>query len=171
MNARKFLESVSFVISHIYNTQRDIDYLQNSTFLADVEHIVDCFDKTTKLKFRNSDDLQYIKFGAARDNDQSCNIRFGQLKLLGSDVAKFFELSVECIVNAIIEQCRMAHKPISVCFFLFLLVVLRLELAFQHVILVGGFATSDWLSNEVHKKLLPHGLNIVRPQNHVSTLQ
>ena len=119
MNARKFLESVSFVISHIYNTQRDIDYLQNSTFLADVEHIVDCFDKTTKLKFRNSDDLQYIKFGAARDNDQSCNIRFGQLKLLGSDVAKFFELSVECIVNAVIEQCRMAHKPIAVCFFCF----------------------------------------------------
>ena len=112
---------MSCIIPHIYNSQRDIDYLQNSTFLADVEHIVDCFDKTTKLRFRNSDEPQYIKFGAAKDNDQSCNIRFGQLKLLGSDVAKFFEPSVDCIVNAVLEQCRMAHKPISVCFFCFFL--------------------------------------------------
>ena len=120
IHAREFLESVSCILSYIYNAQHNLDYLQNSTFLADVEHIVDCFDKTTKLRFRNSDEPQYIKFGAAKDNDQSYNIRFGQLKLLGSDVAKFFEPSVECIVNAVLEQCKMAHKPISVCLFGFL---------------------------------------------------
>ena len=168
IHARQFLESVSCILSQIYNVQRDLDFLLNSTFLADVEHIVDCFDKTTKLRFRNSAEPQYIKFGAARDNDPSCNIRFGQLKLPGSDVAKFFEPSVECIVNAVIKQCRMAHNPISVCLLGFLGCALCLDLALQHVILVGGFATSDWLSNEVHKKLLPHGLNIIRPQNHVS---
>jgi len=96
-----------------------LDFLRNSIFLADINHIVGCFDKTTKLRFRNSDEPQYIKFGGKRDNDQSYNIRFGQLKLLGSDVAKFFEPSIECIVNAVLEHCRKAHKPISVCHFSF----------------------------------------------------
>jgi len=145
-----------------------LDYLQNSSFLMDIEHIASCFDKTTKLRFRNSDDPQYIKFGGTRDNDPSCNIRFGQLKLLGLDVAKFFEPSVECIVNAVLEQCRIAHKPISVCLFWFSWFPFVLNVGFQHVVLVGGFAASDWLFNEVHQQLLPHGLNIVRPQNHVS---
>jgi len=106
---------VSRVLPQIYNAQNYLDYLQHSTFSADIKHIVSCFDKTTKIRFRNSDEPQYIKFGGTRDNDQSCNIRFGQLKLLGSDVATFFEPSVECIVNAVLKQCRMAHKPISVC--------------------------------------------------------
>lgn len=126
------------------------NFLQDSTFLDDLEHIVGCFDKTTKLRFRNSEEPQYIKFGGARDNDPSCNIRFGQLKLLGSDVAMFFEPSVECIVKAVLDQRKVAHKPIS------------------HVVLVGGFAASDWLFNKVHEKLLPHGLNIIRPENHVN---
>ena len=171
MHARKFLEGTSCVLPHIYNTQCYIDhrYLQDSTFFTDIGHIADCFDKTTKLRFRNSDEPQYIKFGGTRDNDESCNIRFGQLKLLGSDVAKFFKPSVDCIVNAVLEQRRMAHKPISVCH-LVPLIAIFLELGFQHVVLVGGFAASDWLFNEVHQKLLPHGLNIVRPQNHVSVL-
>jgi len=169
VHARKFLEGESCVLPHIYNTQHYIDHLQNSTFLADIDHIVDCFDKTTKLRFRSSDEPQYIKFGGTRDNDESCNIRFGQLKLLGSDVAKFFEPSVDCIVNAVLEQRRMAHKPISVCHLVFLVAICP-ELGFQHVVLVGGFAASDWLFNEVHQKLLPHGLNIIRPQNHVSVL-
>jgi hypothetical protein len=102
------------VLPYFYNTQCSLDYLQSSTFLLDLDHIVSCFDKTTKLRFRNSDEPQFIKFGGARDNDPSCNIRFGQLKLMGLDVAKFFEPSVECIVNAVLEQCKVAHKPLSV---------------------------------------------------------
>ena len=65
----------------------------DSTFLEDLDNIIDSFDKTTKLRFRNSAEPQYIKFGGARDNDQSLNIRFGQLKLLGTDVANFFDSS------------------------------------------------------------------------------
>jgi hypothetical protein len=82
--------------------------------MANLQLIVDCFDNTTKLRFRNSDEPQYIKFGGARDNDPTFKIRFGQLKLLGSDVATFFEPSVECIVKAVLDQCKVAHKPISV---------------------------------------------------------
>ena len=52
--------------------------------------------------------------------------------------------------------------------FFFLHHILCLELAFKHVVLVGGFAASDWLFNKVQEKLLPHDLNITRPEHHVS---
>ena len=120
MHARSFLESLSYILPDIYHAQFSVDYLQESAFLADLDNIVEWFDKTTKLRFRNSDEPQYIKFGGARDNDPSCNIRFGQIKLMGSDVAKFFEPSIECIVKAVLDQCKVAHKPISVGRFCFL---------------------------------------------------
>jgi hypothetical protein len=157
-------------IFNVDNTQYSLDYLQGSTFLEDLDHIVSCFDKTTKLRFRNSDEPQYVKFGGTRDNDPSYNIRFGQLRLRGSDVAKFFEPSIECIVKAVLDQCKAAHKPISVrrCRFCFFHHILCLELAFKHVVLVGGFAASDWLFSKVQEKLLPHDMNITRPEHHVS---
>ena len=114
MNARLFLESVSCVLLIFCNAQCCLDHLLDSPFFADIDHIVTCFDKTTKLRFHHSDEPQYIQFGGARDNDTSCNIRLGQLKLLGSDVANFFAPSVECIINAVLDQCRVAHKPIFV---------------------------------------------------------
>ena len=58
-------------------------FLSDSPFADDIDHIVRCFDKTTKLRFRNAEEPQYIKFGSTRDNDPAYNIRFGQLKLLG----------------------------------------------------------------------------------------
>ena len=118
--ARLFLESVSCILPDTYDAQCCIDYLEESTFFEDLDNIIECFDKTTKLRFRNSDEPQYIKFGGAKDNDKNYNIRFGQLKLLGSDVASFFEPSVECIVNSVLHQCKVSHKPISVSRFCFL---------------------------------------------------
>ena len=58
-------------------------YLSDSPFLDDLDHIVHCFDKTTKLRFMTAEEHAYVKFGSTRDNDESCNIRFGQLKLMG----------------------------------------------------------------------------------------
>jgi len=132
--ARRFIES----------------YLNDSPFLDDLDHIILCFDKTTKLRFRNAEEPQYVKFGSTRDNDESYNIRFGQLKLIGTDVAQFFQPSIDCIVKAVLEQKNNAHKSIS------------------HVVLVGGFSASDWLLAKVHEVLTPLGLNIIRPDNHVS---
>jgi hypothetical protein len=103
--------------------------LDDSPYLDDLEHIVRCFDKTTKLRFRDAKEPQYVKFGSTRDNDESYNIRFGQLKLMGcvlsiwldselivvrSDVAQFFQPSVDCIVKAVLEQKNNAHRRISV---------------------------------------------------------
>lgn len=42
-----------------------------------------CFDKTTKLRFRNPDEPAYIKFGSVRDKDLAVGIRSGQLKISG----------------------------------------------------------------------------------------
>ena len=41
------------------------------------------FDQTTKLRFRDADGPQYIKFGTVRDKDPQYGIRSGQLKLAG----------------------------------------------------------------------------------------
>jgi hypothetical protein len=69
---------------------------------------------------------------------------------MGSDIAQFFQPSIGCIVKAVLEQKSSAHKKIS------------------HVVLVGGFAASDWLFTRVHELLNPLGLNVVRPGNHVN---
>ena len=45
--------------------------------------IAECFDSSTKLRFRNPDDPQYIRFGGVRDKDLAFGIRSGQLRLEG----------------------------------------------------------------------------------------
>ena len=59
------------------------DLLVASSFTEDLDHICDCFDKTTKTRFVNTLEPQYVKFRSKRDNDPSCDIRFGRLKLAG----------------------------------------------------------------------------------------
>ncbi|KAH6897540.1 hypothetical protein BKA70DRAFT_751100 [Coprinopsis sp. MPI-PUGE-AT-0042] len=126
------------------------DFLSESDFIEDLEHIVRCFDKSTKVRFSNDKQPQYVKFGGTRDNDEACNIRFGQLKLPGVDVAGFFQPSVKCIVDAVNEQIKDGHHTI------------------KHVVLVGGFSASDWLYSKVDEALKPKGLNVIRPENHVN---
>jgi hypothetical protein len=106
--------------------------LKGSSFVDDLDHITSCFDKTTKLRFSKPDDPQYIKFGSTRDNDIPRNVRFGQLKLDGyvapelswksthpltgtrSDVASFFQPSIDCVIQAIQEQIKHSPATISV---------------------------------------------------------
>lgn len=59
------------------------DFLKGSKFVADIPHITERFDKTTKLRFVNPDESQFIKFGGLRDRAPELNIKSGQLKLLG----------------------------------------------------------------------------------------
>ncbi|KIM46840.1 hypothetical protein M413DRAFT_264068 [Hebeloma cylindrosporum] len=125
-------------------------FLANSKFSGDIDYIVECFEKTTKPRFRASDTTQYIKFGSARDNDPDHNIRLGQLKLEGSDVALFFEPAINCIVNAVLEQQKTSTVNI------------------MHVVLVGGFSANDWLFHSVQTSLREHNLNVLRPENHVN---
>ncbi|KAK0476522.1 hypothetical protein EDD18DRAFT_1215707 [Armillaria luteobubalina] len=57
---------------------------KGSQYEGEVELIADCFDKTTKHRFRNANEPAYIKFGTMRDTDPRLDIRSGQLKLSGS---------------------------------------------------------------------------------------
>jgi hypothetical protein len=83
-----------------------------------------------------------------------------------TDVARFFQPSIECIDKAVLEQKNSAHKTISVSLFTSLFKY-RFANHIQHVLLVGGFAASDWLFSKLHDLLTPLGLNVVRPENHV----
>ena len=59
-------------------------HLKNSKFAEDVPRIAECFDNSTKLRFRNPSDPQYIRFGGVRDKGLKFGIRSGQLRLEGS---------------------------------------------------------------------------------------
>ena len=60
-----------------------LEALLGSNYIDDLDHIIRCFDKITKHRFRDATEPQYVKFGSTRDNDVAHNIRFGQLKLFG----------------------------------------------------------------------------------------
>lgn len=126
------------------------NYLSDSAFRDDLDTIVQEFDKTTKLRFRNKTEPQFIKFGSTRDNEPESNIKYGQLKLSGSEVAAFFEPSVTCILKAVKEQHRLAHQPV------------------KHVVLVGGFSSNDWLCSQIKAGLEIFGYKVVRPDNHLN---
>jgi hypothetical protein len=84
INARVFLESMYLCYHNLFFLiYIDLGYLADSPYIDDLEDIVRCFDKATKLRFRKAEEPQYIKFGSTRDNDEAYNIRFGQLKLMG----------------------------------------------------------------------------------------
>ena len=91
------------------------------------------------------------------------------LNVFRTDIAQFFQPSVDCIVKAVLEQKKSAHKTISVSLYTsFYKYHFPIHLLyFQHVVLVGGFAASDWLFTKVYELLTPLGLNIFRPENQV----
>jgi hypothetical protein len=64
-----------FIIDKLYNSRYGIP--------DDITHITDCFDKTTKLGFKDDSQPSFIRFGTTKDSDSSVDVRFGQLKLQG----------------------------------------------------------------------------------------
>ena len=89
------------------------------------------------------------------------------LNVFRSDIANFFQPSIDCIVKAVFKLKNSAHKMISVSQSFLRYRFTNHLLCFQHVVLVGGFAANDWLFAEVFERLTPLGLNIIRPENHV----
>ncbi|KAJ8585555.1 hypothetical protein M405DRAFT_745130 [Rhizopogon salebrosus TDB-379] len=115
-----------------------------------IAHMTSIFDKTTKLQFRRPDEPSYVKFGTIRDKDMMYNIRSGQLKLAGFDVADLFEPSVKAIITGFEQQRRAASTPVNIVF------------------LVGGFAASDWLFAGLQGYFKPRGISFCRPDGHVN---
>ncbi|KAG2063017.1 hypothetical protein BDR04DRAFT_1111856 [Suillus decipiens] len=115
-----------------------------------IAQMTDVFDNSTKLRFRKPDEPSYIKFGTIRDKDPKYDIRSGQLKLAGQDIADLFEPSIEAIIEAFEQQRRAASTPINM------------------VCLVGGFAASDWLFTRLQEYFIPLGIRFCRPNAHVN---
>ncbi|KAH6908782.1 hypothetical protein BKA70DRAFT_1278787 [Coprinopsis sp. MPI-PUGE-AT-0042] len=126
------------------------DYLAESQYVDDLDHIIRCFDKTTKLRFRDRNDPQFIKFGSTRDNDPDLGIKYGQLKLKGSEVASFFAPSIHCIVDALKKVRQQSDKQLT------------------NVVLVGGFGASDWLYHQLADSARDLGLSLYRPDHHLN---
>ncbi|KAJ6458048.1 hypothetical protein C8R47DRAFT_1246793 [Mycena vitilis] len=124
--------------------------LQGSKYADDVDHIRDCFDKTTKLRFRNTDSWSYIRFGRPGDKNEALNISSGQMKLPAGVVAGFYKPSLDAIVLSVVTQCNTSPVTVS------------------SVLLAGGFAASEWLYPELKKHLNSHGLDVSRPDAHVN---
>ncbi|EAU91820.1 hypothetical protein CC1G_04587 [Coprinopsis cinerea okayama7 len=142
----------------VFVTSRAEEYmkqhLNGTRFEADIPVIVKRFDTRTKHTFRSDSEMQFIQFGSPRETDLALDIRRGQMKLKGqvfaSVVAGFFEPSIKCIVGAVEEQMANRHYPISTVF------------------LVGGFAASDWLYNQVKNRLERRGVKVFRPDTHTN---
>jgi hypothetical protein len=98
----------SFILAFVYLhfLSSVLGLLKDSPYLDELDHIADCFDRTTKIRFSDDTIAQYIKFGSTKDRDDEVGIRFGQLKLSGHDVATFFAESVKCITGAVGEMLR-----------------------------------------------------------------
>ncbi|KAI9573191.1 hypothetical protein HD554DRAFT_2059675 [Boletus coccyginus] len=118
-----------------------------------IQQMSEIFDRTAKLRFRDTDGPQYIKFGTVRDKDPQYNIRSGQLKLAGEDVAKFFEPSVEAIADAFEKQRQAAA---------------RLKFQIKHAFLVGGYAASDFLYRSLQLHPAFSEVRLCRPSSHVN---
>ena len=57
--------------------------LRNSKFSERTEDIVDAFDKSTKLTFKNAKTPAYVKFGGISDADAAYDVKGGKLVIPG----------------------------------------------------------------------------------------
>ncbi|KAG6332939.1 hypothetical protein ID866_6155 [Astraeus odoratus] len=140
----------------VYVTLRAQQFLKsklaNSKYGTDemIEQMTEIFDRTTKLRFRNAADPQYILFGTVRDKDPDYNIRSGQLRIAGAEVAKFFEPSVEAIAETFKQQQRSSSLPI------------------KHAFLVGGYGSSDFLFYRLQQHPAFSDVSLCRPGQYVN---
>ncbi|KAJ7578255.1 hypothetical protein C8J56DRAFT_359675 [Mycena floridula] len=147
-------KSECVVKGSIFVTRRAGKYLQrilrDSKFSGSQERMLEIFDDTTKLRFRNPGEPVYIRFGNPGDKDPSVGIKAGQLRLDGTVVADFFEPSIGLIIKAILAQKKSAKKPIS------------------SVFLVGGYGSSEYLFDRLQENVQSIGLSFSRPDSHVN---
>ncbi|KAG6819894.1 hypothetical protein H0H93_007607 [Arthromyces matolae] len=136
-----------FVTRHAANWLEE--RLQKSPFSQDIQYIASCFDKTTKLRFSDVNEPQYIRFGRPRDNYEKLGIMAGRIKLSGDTVASFFQPSIEEIIQEALAMTRSTPNKNHTVF------------------LIGGFSASDWLYRSLKESLEEEGLSVRRPDSHL----
>jgi len=94
--------------------------------------------------------VQYVKFGSPRDNDSKHGIKAGRLTLTGHQVSGFFEPSIQSTVDTIREYFTEVLSLNSFAF------------------LVGGFASSPWLTDQLNLRLSDLGLKFFKPDTNTN---
>ncbi|KAF8632108.1 hypothetical protein AX15_002039 [Amanita polypyramis BW_CC] len=115
----------------------------------DIDAMTRYFDKTTKPNFNGPSKPYFIRFGR-NENDPQFDIRSGSIKIDGKQIAEFFEPAVQSIIQIIEAQSRSSVAPIRVVF------------------IVGGFATSDYLSSKLDEHFKIGNVKILRPDAYLS---
>ncbi|THG96744.1 hypothetical protein EW026_g5140 [Hermanssonia centrifuga] len=116
----------------------------------DIKTMLESFEKSAKPTFKEINDRSFIKFGSMRDRDPDVGIRSGQLTIDGTDVAKFFEPSIQAILESVRKQRQLSSTAPEMAF------------------LVGGFAASPWLFARLKTVLASIGMELSRPDNHTN---
>ncbi|EPT00710.1 hypothetical protein FOMPIDRAFT_150495 [Fomitopsis schrenkii] len=126
--------------------------LRSSRFATndDIEAMMSTFESMTKPTFRDPTAISYIRFGGPRDTDERYNIRRGVLSLSGSEMASLFQPSINAIKSAITNQ------------------VAGLDPRRTTILLVGGFATSPFLQEELQSHVDGKGLRMFSPDGQTS---
>ncbi|CCM04625.1 uncharacterized protein FIBRA_06809 [Fibroporia radiculosa] len=130
------------------------DRLKSSPFgnEEDIQSMLENFEKSAKPIFKNAHEPSFIKFGSSSSSDPAVKIRRGQMTLAGSEVASFFQPSIEAIIDAVQKQRQEAPSSTPL----------------RTVFLVGGFAASPWLFSQLNLSLQTLGLNLSRPDRHTN---
>ncbi|KAK2462921.1 hypothetical protein APHAL10511_005119 [Amanita phalloides] len=136
------LEAERFLEDHLCGSQYST--------LEDRKRMIKVFDKRIKLSFRRVEDPQFIKFGGLKDNDPSKGIRSGQLKLAGTDVARLFAPTLQCILESVWSARNHSKKSISLSFCL-------------HCITMG-----DANNSTTNRALRHFGIDVLRPGRHLT---
>ncbi|KAM6497400.1 hypothetical protein JOM56_007873 [Amanita muscaria] len=119
--------------------------LRNSKYGSDdeIEAMASAFDKVNKCTFNSPNTPCYVKFGGLKYNDPEFDIRSGSIKIVGTQIAGFFEPALQDIIRLINHQRSMSTVTIKT------------------VLLVGGFARSEYLFSQL-KSHFTRGVNITR---------
>ncbi|KIL54244.1 hypothetical protein M378DRAFT_92924, partial [Amanita muscaria Koide BX008] len=134
----------------IFVTCRAKEYLEqrlrNSKYGSDgeIEAIASSFDKVTKCAFNGPNLPFYVKFGGLSCNDPKFDIRSGSVKIAGSQIASFFEPAIQDIIRLIDDQRSKSTVIIKT------------------VLLVGGFARSNYLFSQLSSHFNNCGVSITR---------
>ncbi|KIL57674.1 hypothetical protein M378DRAFT_171507 [Amanita muscaria Koide BX008] len=121
--------------------------LRNSKYGSEheiVEAMASAFDKVTKCTFKTPNTPSFVKFGGWRYHDPEFDIQCGSIRIIGTQMARFFEPALQEIIQ-VIERQRSNSTSISI----------------KTVLLVGGFARSDYLFSQL-KSHCPRGVSITR---------
>jgi len=124
--------------------------LAQSKFKDRIENIIQSFDRTLKFRFNGVEQAEYIMFGSTKDNDKRCNIKKGLLKLSGTDIATFFDSSIDCIINSVKDQRKFLRKRAT------------------HVVFIGELSASEWIHTRISEAFKPLGYSVIRPGYYIN---